>query len=322
MTRLSPIAMLVGALLLGACGVGNRLAASRSDYALYRETRVAATPEQRLAAGSRYLREQPEGRFRSEVRAWFEVAEPRFVQEAHDRPSLLRAYLRAMPNGPHAQAVRDRLEEFELLNQYREKREARSERLISRVEAELAKAQAERERFIAAVTGIVNALANVRSFGRPTQDLDDALIYRFRLEQPAGKCIGDACVKAFVLPYSVPTRDGLIARSASLTLAIDLEAGLVKRVRFAGPELFSRLTEAFDRVLLDPKDLLARTEAIARAIQLLENGLEPSLPSSECRRDVIAPVVLSRVCRGVALSMIVATEPGELDRIEVSAAAP
>lgn len=316
------LALLWCALELGACSMGTQLASSRGDYALYRETRVAKRPEQRLAAAHRYLREEPEGRYRAQVRAWLAVAEPRFLAEAHDRPSMLRAYLRAMPAGPASQAVRDRLEEFDILNQYRGRKEAESERFVSRVEAELAAAQAARERFIETVVSLVGAMAKTRSFGQPTSALDEALIYRFRLEPPAGHCRGDACSKQFALDYAVPTRDGLVARTARFELAIDLDAGLVTRIRLAGPELFSRLTEAVDRTLLDPKNLLARTEAIARALQVFENSLQPTLPSSECARDVVAPVVLSRICRGVSLSVVVGTEPGELDRIEVSAQKP
>lgn len=307
---------------LPGCAVGNQLSASRADYSAYRQTRVAPNVEARLAASGRYLREQPEGRFRPEVRAWFELAEPRFFADAHDRPSLLRAYLRALPNGPHAQAARDRLEEFELLNEYSGKREAASERFLTRVESELERAQAERERFIATVTGLVVSMANTRTFGQPTGELDHTLIYRFRLEPPVGHCVGDVCQKQFELGYSVPTRAGLVARSARFELGIDLNAGLVKRLRLAGPELFSRVTEAVDRIYLDPGNLLGRTEAIARTLQLFENTLEPVLPSGECRRDVVAPVVLQRVCRGVSLSLVVGIEPGELDRVEVSATKP
>ena len=46
---------------LAGCGAGARLTADRKDYTLYRETRVAGTPEQRLAASGRYLKEMPEG---------------------------------------------------------------------------------------------------------------------------------------------------------------------------------------------------------------------------------------------------------------------
>ncbi|MGC4092046.1 MAG: hypothetical protein QM756_30020 [Polyangiaceae bacterium] len=305
--------------LVGGCALSNRMVASRDDYALYRRTRVAETPAERLGAGSRYLREQPNGRFRSEVRAWFEATEPRYLAEAHDRPSLLRAYLSQMPDGPHAQAVRDRLQEFDLLNEYRGKREVESERFVSRVEAELDKARSERDRFIQGVTSLVLLMAKTKSFGKPTSELDDTLIYRFRLESPVGRCDGDSCVKRFSYAYSVPTRSAPLPRTAELELGFELSQGLLRRVRLAGPELFSRLTEAVDRVLLDPKDLLGRTEAIARSIQILENTLEAELPSSECRRDVVAPVVLMRACRGVALTLEVGAEPGEPDRIEVTA---
>lgn len=306
--RALPLATLV----LG-CAVGNRVAAPRSDYALYRQTRIAATPAERLGAGSRYLRELPEGRFRAEVRAWFEVAEPRFVAEAHDRPSMLRAYLRELPSGPHAQQVRDRLEEFALMNAYRGRKAAEREKFVERVESEFAAAKAGRESLIETLTSLVSAMAKAKSFGQPPSALDPALA-------PAPEtCSPALCERVFAIEYSVPTRTGLLARSARLTLQIELQAGLLTRIRLGGPELFTRLGEAVDRVAIEPDNLLGRTEAIARTQQVVENVLEAELPSSECRRDVVAPVVVSRTCHGTSLAVIVATQPGELDRVEVSA---
>ena len=305
-------ALSLATLLLG-CAVGNRVAAPRGDYALYRQTRVAKTPAERLGAGSRYLRELPEGRFRAEVRAWFEVAEPRFVADAHDRPSLLRAYLRELPSGPHAQQVRDRLEEFALMNAYRGRKAAERERFVQRVETEFAAAKAGRESLIETLSSLVSAMAKTQSFGQPPSALDPAL-------SPAPEtCSADRCERVFDMEYSVPTRQGLVPRTARLTLQIELQSGALVRIRLAGPELFTRLGEAVDRVVIEPDNLLGRTEAIARTQQVVENALEPTLPSSECRRDVVAPVVLSRTCHGISLAVIVATQPGELDRVEVSA---
>lgn len=309
---------LLGALLLG-CGVGNRLAAPRADYALYRETRVGKTPAQRLGAGSRYLRELPEGRFRAEVRAWFEAAEPRFVAAAHDRPSLLRAYLRELPNGPHAQQVRDRLEEFRLMNEYRGRKAAERERFVQRVESELAAAKAGRQQLIEQVKRVVSAMSATRSIGQAPSALEAALLEGFPLEAGESACSDTLCERSVEIEYAVPTRSGLVARAARLSLAIELEAGAVKRIRVGGPDLFTRLGEAVDRVAIESDNLLGRTEAIARAQRLIEIALEPALPSGECRRDVVAPVVLTRTCRGLSLAAVVATQPGEVDRIEVVA---
>ncbi len=314
-------ALLVASLAwLTGCGVGNRMLASRQDYALYRETRVAPSAEARLTAAGRYLREEPEGRFRPEVRAWFEAFEARFFAEAHDRPSLLRAYLRALPHGPHADAAAARLVEFGLLNAYHDRREAASEQFILRAESELDHAEAARSDLLKVWSELFALLANVRSFGQPTSALDDQLIYRFRLEPPAGHCEVGTCSKPFTRPYWLPTKSGFVAREADFTLDFQLEAGGVERVSVSGFELFSRLTEVLDRVVLDPQNLLGRTEAIARALQFVENAIELGLPSAECRRDVVAPLILRRECRGVRFDMIVAVESGELDRVEVSRA--
>ena len=101
------------------CAVGNRLVGSRSDYVAYRKTRVAGSELDRLGAANRYLKDHPDGRYREEVAGWFTVEERRYVQRAHDRPSLLRAYLAALPDGPRAGDVKARLTELEIYQGYK-----------------------------------------------------------------------------------------------------------------------------------------------------------------------------------------------------------
>lgn len=307
-------------LALGGCAVTSRVTASREDYALYRETRVAANLERRLAAGGRYLREQPEGRFRREVERWFAEAEPRFFAQAHDRPSLLRAYLRALPEGPHAKQAAARLEEFGLLNQFRARNTAASEAFVDRVQSELVAAEAGRQALLREVSVLASLLAKTRSFGQPTSELPHELIYRFRLSAPPGRCSEERCEKSLHFAYAVPDAGKLTPREVHLVLALDLERGLVRRVSLAGPALFSRLAEAVDRAPISSSNLLARTEGIARAVQILDNATASAFSAAECRREVIAPVVFTRACHGVTFTASAAVEPGGDDRVEISAA--
>jgi hypothetical protein len=310
-------ALVAGLLFAAGCGSGNRFIADRHDYALYRETRLARDIETRFAASQRYLRDEPSGRFREEVLAWFNRAEPRFFALGRNRPSILRAYLRALPDGPHAAAAQARLEEFGILNQYRAEREAQSERFISRVEGELERAETGRKAVISELTTLARLLAATRSFGRPTSELDHELIYRFRLQPPAGVCLESICHKEFRIPYAVPAGKKLAPREAYFLLSITLARGLVERLSVSGPELFSRIAEAVDRQPISASDMQARAEAIGRSVQVLENAVEAALPAAECRRDVLAPVVLERRCRGVRWRMVAALELGGDDHFEI-----
>jgi hypothetical protein len=299
------------------CAAGARLTADRRDYALYRETRVAATPALRLGASGRYLKEQPNGRFRAEVERSFARAEPRFFAQAYDRPSLLRAYLRVLPDGPHAQAAYARLDEFGLLNKFRARNAAASEAFVKRVESELVGAEKGRQELIREVSSLVSLMVRTRSFGAPTSELDHELIFRFRLSPPAGVCEDARCTKPVHLAYAVPSAGKLVPRELSGLLSIELARGNVAGFSLSGREMFSRIAEAIDRKPIESSNLLARTEGIARAVQVFDNATSAAFSAPECKKDVIAPVVLLRECGGVRMTVTAALEPGQEDRVDV-----
>ena len=320
---MSKLALLL-ALLAGTsgCAAGARLTADRRDYTLYRETRVAATPELRLGASGRYLKEEPNGRFRAEVERSFARAEPRFFAQAYDRPSLLRAYLRALPDGPHAKEASARLDEFGLLNKFRARNAAASDAFVRRVEGELVAAENGRQTLIREISTLVSLMVRTRTFGAPTSELDHELIYRFRLSPPAGVCDDARCSKPLRFRYAVPDAGKLLPRELSGALSIELNRGNVAGFSLAGREMFSRIAEAIDRKPIESSNLLARTEGIARAVQVFENATSAAFSSADCKRDVIAPVVLQRECGGVRMTVTAASEPGQEDRVDVVAVPP
>jgi hypothetical protein len=263
------------------------------------------------------LHEHADGRFVDEVKHFYGRTESNFYARAYDHPALLRVYLRNLPNGPHASAVSARLDEFALLDERRRAREQRENQNFNRIANSLAEAEAGRSRLVAKVVELVRLLAATRSFGQPTSELADQLIYQFRLEEPRGHCDDDGCRKQFHLEFAVPEGGGLRARTLELTLEIGLDRGLVRSVSVSGAQLFSRLAEAVDRRPVNDRDWQARMDAIGRAVQVLENALEEALPASECRRDPVAPWIVWRACRSVTFRAAAATEAGQLDRFEV-----
>lgn len=310
---------LVFLLLSTGCAVGNQLVARRSDYALYREYRLATTKVDRLERGGRYLHQEPEGRFRAEVERWFVGNEARFYEQARQRASLLRIYLRVLPHGPHAADARDRLKELELLREYRDRGEAKAREAAARALKALEVAQQQRSAFVGSVSELLGLLGSVRTLARPLADLDPRLLAWLKERAPGGTCSDAECHNRWTFDFAVPEKRRLVDRKALAELRVDLTRGRVTGVALAGPELWNRLYEATALVPVEPGALSARVDAIARSVQLVENTVEPLLPAASCAREAIAPVVLARECEGVRLEMTAATVEGGDDRIEIRA---
>src|SRR5262249_38086327 len=152
----------------------------------------------------------PNGDYRNEVSAWFKPAEKHYFKLAWNNLPRLRAYLDAMPKGPHADAVLDRIGELESRSAFANRREQRELTYATRSEARLEKAAEDRREFLREFSAVVAALAKTRSFGEPTSDLDSELLLRFRVRQPAGVCDESQCTKTFSYPFAVPEQKTIV----------------------------------------------------------------------------------------------------------------
>jgi hypothetical protein len=310
----SRFALALTALAFTACASTARITGDFGDYASYRRTRLAATLEERLGASDRYLREYPEGDYREEVRAWFKPAEKRYFKLAWNNLPRLRAYLDAMPRGPHAEAVADRITELESRRVFADRREQRALAHASNIEARLATAAQERREFLHEFLALVGSMAKTRTFGEPTAELDSELLLRFRVRQPPGVCDGDHCIKRFSFPYAVPENKLVVDRVAEATLDIALDHGLVRKLSLSGPELLTRVADALE-VNAAPATPQARAEALAQALDAVDGALEDPLPKARCASEAVSPIVLSRRCDGVRFEIqygIVAGAPDSL----------
>jgi hypothetical protein len=194
---------------------------------------------------------------------------------------------------------------------------AASEQFLDRVESDLERAETGRKELLSEFSELGRLLSATKSFGAPTSELEHALLFRLRLLAPAGVCTETSCQKRYHLEYGVPDAGKIALREATFSLTVGLERGLVSSVAVSGVDLWSRLGEAVDKRVVDALDLQGRAEAIGRAVSLLESAVEAALPSAECRKDVVAPVVLARACRGVTLTMSAALQPDAEDRLEI-----
>lgn len=307
---------LTALLVLSSCASTARITGNFPEYRAYRQTRVATTLEQRLGASDRYLRDYPQGDYRDEVRAWFGPAEKRYFKLSWNSLPRLRAYLDAMPHGPHAEAAADRITELDSRRVFAERREQRMMARAQSFEDRLARAAEQRRAFLQEIAALSRGVAATRSFGQPTSELDSELLLRFRVRQPPGRCEGDRCNKAVPFVFSVPEAQALAERKLELAIELTLDRGLVQRVSLSAPDLLLRVAEAA-KVRAIPESPQARAEALGQGLEIVANAIAEALPEKGCSVEAVSPVVLERRCQGVRFQVLAGTEPGAPDRIVV-----
>lgn len=304
----------IGAHVLG-CSVSQQVLAGRADYRAYREFRLARAPIERLKHANRYLQDIPDGSYRREVIGWFAASEAHFFRAARDRPSLLRAYLAAMPDGPHSRAVTDRLREMEILREYRDREALREKEQIARVQRDLARASADRDRLVSSFAETVRLLSGVRSFREPKGELDTLLGARLRSTEPQVICDPSTCRETLQLPYAVPDARHLRQRTLVLVIELIFKGGMLTELRLEGPELFSRIAEAKSVRLVESSDRPMRISALASVKTWIEGLLDARLLGSKCQREGVFPTILIRECDGVRLELLAGWESNQSDRI-------
>jgi hypothetical protein len=304
------------------CGAGKQIITSRNDYELYRASRVAPTVEERLGAAHRYLKRAPQGEYAEEVRAWFGPAERSYVASAHDSLPRLRAYLEALPNGPRAAEVQERVRQLEDAVRSAADRELNRDARLASLKSDLERAATQRKTFLEEVSSFIALLSHVRVWNQPVTAVDAELATRLNLADPA-TCQLDLCARPFTARFAIPHSAGrLVPRDASFEVEIALNNGLVTEIRIGGRELFSRIGEAQDLKPVSFADPLARAEAIGRALTLVTNAVGTAFPEATCERPAVSPVVLERACEGSRVTVTAAVDSGAADVIVFAPEAP
>jgi hypothetical protein len=309
------------ALLLGvlSCASTARITGDFAEYRRYREYRVSTTLEARLGAAERYLRAYPNGDYRGEVRGWYIPAEKRYFKLSQDTLPRLRAYLDAMPHGPHAEEVAERITELESVRVFADRREQRMLSHAQDIESRLARAAEQRRGFVHEFSRLTELLAATRSFGEPTSELAPELLVRLRERPPQLHCEADQCQKTFSFSYAVPEDRALTERTIEVTLHIRLERGLVRELSLAGPELLTRLAEAISVRAVPPFNPQASAEALGQSLETVSAAVDVALPKQRCEIEAVSPVLLERRCDGVRMLVVAGTETGASDRLIVQA---
>ena len=319
-------ALVAATLALAGC---QGFLASPWEYAAYREIRVAPTLEERLAAAHRYLEEHPDGRFKDEVRAVFHPAEDAFYESKKGSKEGLRAYLAALPDGPHHEAASKRIARIEMAEKARRAALDRSSaEAISRVSGRLAEelARAQRE-----VDGWLAAWIARDAFSAPLSAAKAALVVPFALSLPAPRCTlleppdgrtARRCAKLLELGYEVEVDIGTEPRQITLEITLDQDArGVPLSATIAGPDLFVRLEETYRVKPIAPDDTAQRAAAVTRVTSMVKAAFTHAIAGDEaCRHRPATPAVLDLGCEGVRVRVLPATSVGGDDRIVIQAA--
>lgn len=316
MNRLRGLLWLGWSPLLLACASTARVTGNFADYRSYRETRVSTTLEARLGASERYLGAYPDGDYRDEVRRWFSVAEPRYFKLALYNLPRLRAYLAAMPRGPHAAAVSERIAELDAQRVFAARREQRAQARAEWFEAQLSRAANERRAFLRQFVDLTERLAGVRSLGRAPDEFSAELLAPLGI--PALNCVAGRCSSTLPLAFGIPERQQLAQRHFELTLEVTLERGLVKTLTVSAPELLTRVAEAVTVRPVSADRPQERAEAVGSALDVIAAALDTPLPKDRCTAEAVSPVVLRRSCAGRRFEVIAGTEVQALDRMSLT----
>ncbi|MCL4756302.1 MAG: hypothetical protein KJ015_39500 [Myxococcales bacterium] len=309
------------ALCCFGCGAATQgLTADPVDYELYRRTRTAKSSEARLSSSHEYLEKVPDGRWSQEVKSWFERAEPLYYARSARSVAGLEAYLATLPRGPHAKQAAERIAELTQADRMARQRDAELLEEALGVEAKLGDAEDMRRQVVREVSDWATRLGSIPSFGKPTSELPHETIHHYRVLEPPARCADERCLKSVSLPYAIPDGKRLSPRKVLFDVELTLYRGNVVRARLSGPELWSRLYEATDRRPVRAGDAQARTEAISRAVQVVESALAADFAAPSCQREAVSPVILARECRGVRVRMLAAPTPESDDELVVEPA--
>jgi hypothetical protein len=290
------------ALALASCSPFRDVTASVQEYAAYRPTRVAPSLHDRILAANLYLDRYPRGVFADDVRSRRGRAEAAFFASKEGSIAGLEAYLRALPEGPHATAAKDRL-----LVLRAEKAQREETGLAAIAEASLARATWERARVRQVTTQWIGAFLDPAAWRGSLVDAPGDVIVPWALSLPPPVCRaiepprGAAvrrCNKVVELPFAVVVGGVPEEREAVIEIAIVMDAAeRPLEVRVGGPDLFLRLEEARTVHSISGDDPDARIDAIAEGIAIVRAEVEKRGPiGPDCERAVVAPTVLSLAC--------------------------
>lgn len=285
--------------------------ASPSEYASYRKTRVEPSLDARMAAAHDYLIAYPEGAYADEVRRTFARNEPLYFESRARSEKGLEAYLKGLPQGPHAAEVRSRLAVIAVRKGQPDLLSAAA----TETETKMAAAAQSRDRARDELTFWIQNLSDKQAYAAPMSEGPADLVVAFSLSLPPPACHPEApelrvCVKELSLPFTIPGSPDMLERELAFSITIVQDhVGRPQWARIEGKELFSRLDETQSLKVLAPEELERRAAAIASAVDHVAGDAAPA-----CRKEPTPPEVLRLECDGMRV-IALAGDPGTPDAV-------
>lgn len=264
MRRLLAVLLLVSAT---GCAWSRGTFAAPRDYHDYRRFALTEPLGEKLGAAWTYLREHKDGEFREEVERWFFPMEQRFWSEAGRTPGGAAAYLKVMPDGPHAEEERTFLRAWEI-----EQREGPL-RAKKALEEAKAKAEAARRALGEAIESWTRLALAIETFREERSKLEGSKFGAAYFKSgPAPVCDQDGCSKYLSFTYSVPEAETAVDHTAVLEVRVESVAGLLTGVSLVLPKRgFLNWLEGTEERHLDLTEPAVRTESVMRARNRVES---------------------------------------------------
>jgi len=249
---------LLGLISLAGCNAGRAFIASPSDYADYRRVRVANDIDERMAATWYYLEHRPDGPYRERLQRYFDKAEPVFFKVRRRSLKGLEAYLRALPDGPHASAA---LEEL-MTRRNDARREELALRLARVAGLRLDRERKKRKRASELLGWWLTSLLDEALWDRPLSQAPTEFVVRYRLALPRPVCEPDVdepdhrrCYKSVARDFRVAADGKRVERRIAFDVELELdESWHLQRASIAGGGLFVATAEARTQRAIDERD--------------------------------------------------------------------
>lgn len=263
----SVLASLLMATFLSSCAVF----ASKSDYADYREIRLAKDDQQRLLEMQQYTENHPDGNWYTEIQTERQEREAEVYETYKTDRAGLEFFVRAYPDGMYYPHARARLNAVSKVEERQLQDHKRAERLeTKRFTKSLERQRTWPQRFL---KFWIQNLLWIRNWGSSVPQVAEAnreFSKAFgRVPRPI--CSLRECAKAYFVNYAIPVPGRTrIERNLRVILRLNLQNGMLRGAELLMPGRgFSRWYELANQRMVVDEDPTDRQQAIDWSVDQL-----------------------------------------------------
>ena len=267
---------------------GCRVFAANRDYASYRAYRYETEDSDRLAAGSRYLAEHPQGAFAPEIQRTVGGAEEDFWDAHRSSVDGLQQYLATFPQGSHVEEARQRTQAFEAARRQREEeRRVAEQQAAQQREAELRATASRQWVWVRAAFGRwLRLYAGLQGWGQGVGAIVAANPdFTAAFENAPPQCRASHCRKEYVNDFYIPV-PGRSAVPRRSTFQLDMvrvgtERSVNQVLLHARNRGLVQWWESENQQAADPNDAAARETAVRWSMDQLRAVVATAFPTAQ-----------------------------------------